>query len=258
MRNSSILFLLVIFMMCSCTKTSEGPTNLIQTLRLTNESMRKNVDLQLNTAIWTDEQRGRNNEELTALLKQLADSRKDLDHRDLTAVKVYVSRLVALKIQIKDDLGLDQSFVRVDAYLNSKDQDAQTQELLVAELTYIEYSLVEHWSRQLGIVDCCFPSPMTVQTNGAVAGELYEMAIFPNGDRSLWDHATFAYENFYLTKAGRKVPVDLKTNQIGHVMMVQFTPKEAGEYLVHFSVTESGDYVATPWQQDFEWPIVMQ
>lgn len=258
MRTSPTYFLLIIVTVLSCSKASEGPSNLEQTLRLTNESMRKNVELQLNTAIWTDEQRGRKNEEIIAQLKRLAASRKALDHSVLSSLQTHVSKLSAITNELKDDLNLDRSFARIDAYMTRGDQNPQTRQLLIAELSSIELALVEHWSRQLGIVDCCFPSPMTVQTNKAVVGELYEMVIFPNGDRSLWDQASYVYENIHLTLANRKIPIDIKINQIGHVLVVGFTLEEAGEYLVHFSVTESGDYVSAPWQQDFEWPVVFQ
>lgn len=252
MKTSFAFFMVLALLGFSCSKTSDEPSDQSETLRLINESMRKIVDLQLTEAIQTDEQRGRNNENLIAKLKQLAGARKNLDFEDLRAVEVHVSRLKTLR---KDQ---QEMFVRVNEYLAQCQSDPQKLPLLKAEVSLIEFDLVQDWSRQLGIVDCCFPSPINVQTKGAIAGEVYEMAIFPNGDRALWDKAAYTYANIFLTQAGSKVPVDIETNQIGHVMIVRFTLQEADEYALHFSVIESGDYLAESWQQDFEWPVVVR
>lgn len=257
MRNLLPLFLLVVFIV-SCSQNPEESTDQSETLRLTNTSLQKMVDLQLDRAIFMDEQRGRHNEELVAQLKQLASSRKSLDFKDLTGVEDHLT-ILKQPLKDRDDLNLDRSFDRVETYLAKCQHDSKGLPLLQAEISNIEFVIIEHLSRQMGIIDCCFPSLIKVQTNGVgVAGEVYEMAIFPNGEKALWGHASYAYENIHLTQMGRKISTEMNTNQIGHVITVQFALEEAGEYLLHFSVTESGDYLTESWQQDFQWPVLVR
>lgn len=255
MRNLNHLFLLILFIGFSCSQASEGPSNQSETLERTNTTLRKIVDRQLSEAIWTDEKRGRNNDALIAKLKQLANSRKGLDFDDLPQVEAHVSIMKSLQKDM-ENMEMQRSMDRIEEYLAVCQSDPKNLPLLKAEVGNVEFALGEHWSRQLGVIDCCFPSPMNVQTKEDVrTGEPFEMAVFPGGERTLGNQTAFAYEKIQVEKSGNKDALEITTKQIGHVLILEFTPESPGEYVVHFSVTESGDYLAEPWQQNFEWPI---
>lgn len=256
MRYPSPVFLLVILISFSCERAPDGPSNELKTMRLTNTAMRKIVDLQLNEAIWTDEQRGRNNEKWVNQLKGLASSRKDLDIQNLLAVEAHMSVLKSLAMEMDEVLQLENSFDRVAHYLQSARENSSNREMMQAEISHVELELVQQISRQLGIIDCCFASPIKVQTNGdAASGEIFEMAIFPNGERTLWGHASYDYRDIYLTQSGNKEFVEIEKNRIGHVMILRFTIANTGTYMLHFSVSESGDFQKEPVLKDFQWPV---
>lgn len=255
MRTHIPFILLVTFFGFSCSHENKASSDRSETLQLTSETMRKFVDLELSKAIWTDEQRGRKNEEWVVPMKQLASARKNVDFEDLSSVEAHVSTLGALEKK-SQGLALENLFDRIYEYLAACQSDPQHLPLLKVEVSNIEYRLVEHWMSQLAIKDCCFPTPMKVQANKEVAaGELFEMVVFPDGDMVLGEGLSYMYEDVYIQHSGDKVPIKVDSRQIGHVFMLQFTPENSGEYVVRLSVTQTGDYLAEPWKQDFEWPV---
>ncbi len=258
MRSLNPVFLLVVLVGFSCSRNAQEPSGPSETLHLTNESLRKVVDLQINEAIFMDEQRGRKNEELVAKLKQLADSRKGLEFEDLSAIEAHVSILKSFSQNMEDN-GLESSFDRVEEYLAKCQNDPKDLPLLKVEISNMEFTLVEHLSRQMGMIDCCFPSPMKVQINTDIkVDEPFEIAIFPSGERALWEHVSYSYEDVYVEQAGKRIPALRETRRIGHVLILELMIENSGEYVVHFTVKESGDYLAEPWQQDFEWPVTIK
>ncbi len=257
MKYSLTFILLPTLIGFSCQKQLE-PVYQLETLRQANISMQKMVDLKLDEAIWTDEQQGRNNETVVDLLKQLADSRKQLDVESASSMEAHISTLRSLGEELDESPEVDGSLNRLDQYVYEA-LDTQTQLIFLAELSYLEFVIVGGLSSQMGIVDCCFSIPIQVQTNGdALAGEPYEIAIIPGSDRALWKQMNYSYDNIILSQAGMQIPVEIVTNRIGHVMILQFELDKSGEYMIQFSVTQDGEYLAEPWQQDFEWPVIVR